>query len=276
MPVSLTLVPKQPTIDALADVWSSTRELLTTLDDHQWTAPSPLPGWDVAANVAHVIGTEAMLLGIDSPSITVDRVDRAHVRNDIGSFNEAWVLDMAGMAPAELIERFTNFTAQRLEALQSMDDAGWCAEAWTPVGKESYGRFMRIRVFDSWMHEQDIRDAVGRPGHESGPAVTATLDEMAAALGYVVGKRAAAPAGSTVTYRLTGDAARDVHIEVGERAALVDSLPAEPTVTLTMPVGVFTRLGGGRIGADEAAARIRVDGDAELGRRLIANGAYTI
>ena len=24
-----------------------------------------------------------------------------------------------------------------------------------------YGRFMRVRVFDCWMHEQDIRDALG-------------------------------------------------------------------------------------------------------------------
>ena len=37
---------------------------------------------------------------------------------------------------------------------------------------------MRIRVFDCWLHEQDIRDAVGRPGGEDGPAASVALDEI--------------------------------------------------------------------------------------------------
>jgi uncharacterized protein (TIGR03083 family) len=274
--MSFTLVDKPATIDALASVWASTRELLAGLDDSDWKAPTPLPGWDVAANVAHMIGTEAMLLGIDAPAAEVDRRALPHVRNDIGAFNEAWVIEMADTPPAGLLERFTTITAQRIGALQAMDEDGWNAESWTPVGRESYGRFMRIRVFDCWMHEQDIRDGVGRPGDESGPAVDAVLDEIAVSLGYVVAKLADAPDGATVTYRLTGEAARELHVAVDGRAALVDSLPGDATVTLTMPVGAFTRLCGGRCTPDEARARIDVTGDDELARRLIANGAYTI
>ena len=33
--------------------------------------------------------------------------------------------------------------------------------SFTPAGKDTYGRFMQIRVFDCWLHEQDIRDALG-------------------------------------------------------------------------------------------------------------------
>ena len=274
--MSFTTVDKQPTIDALADTWSSTRALLGELDDDDWRLPSPLPGWDVAANVAHIVGLEAMLAGIDSPSVEVDRDARPHVKNDLGASNEAWVIHMAGMRPAECLERFTNLTAQRLESLQAMDQTAWDAETWTPVGKESYGRFMRIRVFDCWMHEQDIRDAVNRPGHESGPAAAATIDEIAGALGYIVGKKAAAPSGSSVTFSLTGDEPQQLHVDVGERARVVDSLPGPASVTLTLPVGVFTRLAGGRITADEARLRIVVDGDGELGSRVIENTPFTM
>jgi len=274
--MALTTTDKQATVDALAAVWSSIRQLLAGLDDDQWSAPTPLPGWDVAAAAAHIIGIEAMLLGIDAPAVEIDRSARPHIRNAIGAVNEAWVLEMAPMAPADYLERLTNFTAQRLETLQSMDQESWDAESFTPVGKETYGRFMRIRVFDCWMHEQDIRDAVGQAGHESGPAVEASLDEIESSLGYIVGKRAAAPSGTTVTYELTGSASRTMHVEVGDRARLVDSLPHPATVTLTMPVGVFTRLCGGRLRADRAAAQIGVEGDAEIADRLIANGAFTI
>ena len=76
-----------------------------------------------------------------------------------------------------------------------MSDDEWNAESFTPAGKDTFGRFMQIRVFDCWLHEQDIRDAVGQPGHESGLAVEVVLDEMATALGFVVGKKAGATAG---------------------------------------------------------------------------------
>ena len=41
-----------------------------------------------------------------------------------------------------------------------MSDEEWNAVTMTPTGPDSYGRFMRIRVFDCWMHEEDIRDGV--------------------------------------------------------------------------------------------------------------------
>ena len=135
---------------------------------------------------------------------------------------------------------------------------------------------MRIRVFDQWLHELDIRDAVGEPGGESGPAAELALDEMAAAMGFVVGKKAGAPTGSRVRLELTGDAARTINVEVGERAAVVDELSGPPTLTVTMPAGVFARLGGGRVDPDTVRAQVTLDGDEELGERLLGNLGYTI
>ena len=91
----MNLIPKDRTIEALDDVWSSMRSLLGELDDGAWRAPTALPGWDVQANVAHVIGTEKMLAGEPGPDVEVDREANPHVRNDIGAFNEAWVVALA-------------------------------------------------------------------------------------------------------------------------------------------------------------------------------------
>ncbi len=270
-----TELPKEPTVEALAAVWASLRGLFNELADEDWSMPTALPGWDVAAVVAHIIGTEAMLSGIDAPRLEIDRAARTHVHNDMGEVNEQWVAEMADSTPAELRQRFDRTVTTRLEALAAMDDEAWNAETFTPAGRETYGRFMRLRVFDCWMHEQDIRDAVDQPGHEDGPAVEHCLAEMSSALGYVVGKLAQAPTGARVTYSLTGPAARQIHVEVGDRAAVVDELGAPATVTLTMPVGAFVRLGGGRIPLAEAQSQVSIDGDQELGNRLIANGAYT-
>jgi hypothetical protein len=79
-----------------------------------------------------------------------------------------------------------------------------------------------------------------------------------------------------VTFALTGPAARGVHVLVDGRAQVVDTLDGPATVTLEMPAGVFTRLGGGRVDPRAVVPQIVVTGDTELGERVLANLAYTI
>jgi len=266
-----TLVPKDQVVQALRDEFAAIDALLSGLEEKEWSAPTPLPGWDVQANVAHIIGTESMLAGIPNPDVEVDREARPHVRNDIGAFNEQWVVALADEPPTAVLDRFREITTARLAALDAMDQARWDEEGWTPAGTDSYGRFMRIRAFDCWMHEQDIRDAVGRPGHEAGTTVDVALDEMGSALGFLVGKKAGAPDGTTVTFDLDG---RKFHVAVAGRAAVVDSLPGPATATLGMSVGTFSRLGGGRI--DPGIATVHLAGDTALGQAIVDNLGYTI
>lgn len=270
-----TLLPKDRIVDALADEMAVLDELLTELPEDDWALPTACPGWDVKANVAHILGTEAMLDGEPTPPTDVDVTALPHVRNEIAAVNEAWILSLADVAPAEVLARFRTVTTERLVALRALPEDEWSAETFTPAGPDSYGRFMRIRVFDCWMHEQDIRDAVGRPGHTSGLPVEVALDEMASALGYVVGKRAGAPDGASVTFSLTGGVDRDIHVVVDGRAAVVEGLDGPATATLRTSVHTFSRLAGGRIPASEAPD-VEVEGDVGLGRSVLENLAYTI
>ena len=271
-------IAKDRTVAALGEVWASVSDVLGELSEDEWQLPSPLPGWSVQDNVAHILGTEAMLAGEPGPDVEIDREANAHVRNDIGAFNEQWVESLRAVPPSEVLARFRELTRMRLDALNQMSDDEWNAESFTPAGKDTYGRFMQIRAFDCWLHEQDIRDAVGRPGHESGVAVDVVLDEMATALGFVVGKKAGAAAGQSVTFALTdsGAVVRELHVEVGERAAVVPALSAPATVVLTMPVGVMTRRCAGRVGPDDLLDQVVIDGDLALAAKILENQSYTI
>lgn len=271
-----TLLPRAPVVDALTEEVAALDDLLSGLLDDEWKAQSPCPGWDVQANVAHIVGTESMLAGVDAPATEDDLGARDHVRNDIGGFNEVWVAGLTSEPPAEVLERFRAITAQRLDALRAMDQETWDAEGFTPAGKDSYGRFMRIRVFDCWMHEQDIRDATGRPGHAWGSAVDLSLDEMATALGFVVGKKAGAPDGASVTFALEGEADRRIHVLVDGRAAVVDALDGPATTTVHTDVHTFSRLAGGRVSLAAVSNRVAVEGDTTLGQAVVDNLAYTI
>lgn len=271
-----TILSKPTVVAAMHDIWERLDALLAGLDDADWARATNLPGWNVQAIVAHIIGTESMLLGRPQPERTITPETHPHIRNDIGTFNEKWVDALAGETPAAMLERFRECVAERTAALDATTQEAWDTVGFTPGGPDTYGRFMRIRVFDQWMHELDIRDAVGQPGGEGGPAAELGLEEMAAAMGFVVGKKAGAPEGSRVRLDVTGPATIAVNVEVGERAAVVDELSGPPTLTVTMPVGVFARLAGGRVDPTTLRNQVTIDGDQELGERLAANMAYMI
>jgi uncharacterized protein (TIGR03083 family) len=139
---------------------------------------------------------------------------------------------------------------------------------------------MRIRAFDCWMHEQDIRAALGREpsaAQLSGADARQSLDEMAASMSFVVGKKGQAPDGSRVLLRLTGPLSREIRVAVDGRAALVEDFGgAEPTAVVTLDGLQFTRLAGGRGLVSYRPADVEYAGDAVVGKRIVENLAYVI
>jgi uncharacterized protein (TIGR03083 family) len=190
----VTNLVKSDVLDGLFAVWDEIDSVLALLNDEQWQAQSPLPGWTVHDVTAHLIGTESMLQGVATPNADIDVSTLKHVRNDIGVMNERWVRKLRGVSPAHLLDKFRATISQRRQALSAIGDADWNQITATPAGPDTYGRFMRVRDFDCWMHLQDIRDALGPPAPDpAGPSSRLALDEMAASMGFVVGKLGGAP-----------------------------------------------------------------------------------
>jgi uncharacterized protein (TIGR03083 family) len=177
-----------------------------------------------------------------------------------------------------MLERFRDVTSRRLSALADMTQADFDAPSWTPAGpNETYGRFMRIRHFDCYMHEHDMREALGRPDRDTPSHLSSALDEVATGLGFIVGKRSGLPPGASARIELSGSVDRVFLVSVGERAALVDDLSGDPTVTLAMPAMLFLRLTGGRRDAGPHINKdLSLDGDRELAVTLASNLAFTI
>ncbi|MEO9198215.1 MAG: maleylpyruvate isomerase family mycothiol-dependent enzyme [Antricoccus sp.] len=262
-------------VAAYIEEFGALDQLFSEIPDDAWHRPSDLPGWDVQAIAAHVLGTEYMLLG-EKPTSTDDASDLAHVHNDIAARNEQWVRTMASDSPQQMRERLVDIVARRSAALTEMTQADFDAESWTPIGQDTYGHFMHIRIFDIWLHEQDIRDAVGIAGHDAGPAVDIALDEIAGALGYIVGRKAKLPSGTTVRISLYGATERTFLIEVADRAKVVDHLNGEATTSIEMTVNEFARLTGGRGEPQRHIDKVSVTGNTELGNQLLRSMAFTI
>jgi len=271
-----TILDRDATVGLLREEFDQWTGLCAGLDAAQWDTPTCLPGWTVRDVTSHVIGVEAGLLGEPTPEVDVSRL--THVANPIAEANEAWVEANRGLNGAEMLARLEDVTSRRLAALDALTQADFDAPSWTPAGRdETYGRFMRIRHYDCYLHEQDVRLALGLAARETAADLASALDEVATGLGYIVGRRAAMPDGARVAVLLTGPVPRSYFVQVDGRAAVVDALDGEPTVSIELPAMRFLRLTGGRADAGVAPGDgVTFGGDRDLGAQLVANLAFTI
>jgi uncharacterized protein (TIGR03083 family) len=258
-----------PVIDLLEDVWVSIIELGEHLTEADWKLPTDLPGWTVQDNLSHIVGTELMMRGEPGPDVPLSRTD--HLRNPIGELNELWVESRRSRPGSEVLAEFEALAASRLAEYRAITPAQLDEIGPTPLGDAPFRDFIAVRVMDSWAHEQDMRRAVGRPGHLTGPAVEHSIGRVTRAMPMVVGKRAGAPDGASVVFVIEGEAGGIVPVVITGRAAIADVAPDQPTVTLTMDVETYAAVGFGRWSPDDALAdgRITIEGDDALGRAVV-------
>lgn len=263
-------------VDQLAEVWNSIQAAGERLPGAQWDEPTDCPGWVVRDHLSHLVGIERMLLGDPAPPPLASFP--AHVRNPLGEINEAWVEARRATPGPEVLREFKEITDRRLEELRSLPVEHFEVVSRSPLGEMPYRHFMQTRVIDSWVHEQDVRRAVGRPGGRNGAGEAVILESCAGNMATIVGKRVAPEDGVVVSFVVSGLMGRQVAVRMESgRATFVDLEQAgEPTTTLTMDQEAFWRLCCGRVEPVRllATGQVRVDGDMVVGHKVIDAMAF--
>ncbi|MDQ6523097.1 maleylpyruvate isomerase family mycothiol-dependent enzyme [Nocardioides sp. LHD-245] len=256
--------------------WSAVGDFVALLEElgpDDWSTPTDLAGWDVKAVASHTAHLESILAG--GPEETADIGAPSHVTGPMGQFTEIGVVTRRDRAPAAIVDEIRTATTARRAALDAAPPTDATAPADGIFGLIGWNTrtLLRNRPLDVWMHEQDIRRAVGRPGGLDTPGAQHTADYLVEAFGFVVGKRAAPPAGTTAVLAVEGSTPIAVRVGDDGRAQRLDVVPDAPTVSLAMDRESFIVLAGGRRAA--APGAVTVSGDQELGGRIVAGLATT-
>jgi uncharacterized protein (TIGR03083 family) len=257
--------------EALAETWGALAEVCFELTDTEWALPTECPGWDVKGQLSHLIGVERAIMGEPAPEWNGPLGD--HVKNDFAASNEPYVAVRRALPGAAVRAEFVDVTTTRLAQLAALSAAEWAAPGWSPVGEVPRAEFMTVRVYDSWVHEQDVRLALDRPGGSGNLASSIALDRVQGAMPFVVGKQAGCAEGTAVRFDVAGpghDArAFTIAVEGGRARPVGDGVT--PTVTLSLSTIDFVRLGCGRATATqvETAGGARMHGDATVGRSVL-------
>ena len=259
-------------IDALDQTWTSLDHLMRVQPASAYDALTACPGWSVRDVISHLLGFEQVLRGEPVPQYHGEWPD--YVRNPIGEFNETVVAAHRAEPGLVVLDQFRATAQRSLARLRDLSDEEWVRVGWSPEGERPYHRFMETRVLDSWIHLQDIRDALLQPEDDHGPGEEIVLNRFEASLPFIIGKRLTPPEGTIIQLNLTGRLARTVIIQmVDGRATARTQLTHPPDLEISTPVALFWRRAAGRI-SDEAflsASATDVRGNQTLARGLAAS-----
>lgn len=252
------------------DLYRSFEQLVGRLTPDELARPTGCPGWTVADIIAHVVGLEAIQAGEREPDVELP-TDLAHVRDDMGRYMETHVHARRGIEPAAVLDEARSVFARRgaqLAALTSPED-----EVVGPMGLQGpASRVLRIRIFDMWAHEQDVRRVVQQPGHRTGPAVDISLETIRRGLVHQLPARLEGADG-TVAFAISGGPMPGLVIDLADASAPT-APPRQPTVTIELGFDDFVALACGRADAPRPH-QLACHGDRELGARIAAAMAVT-
>ena len=153
----------------LVDVWRAAcadfAAVARSLSDTEWRLPTDLPGWSVGDVVAHCAALESELAGDEPLRVEIDK-SAPHITGPRGIYTERGVVARRGRTPEQVIAEFEDAVERRtaMLAAEPLDDPD-AIPAITP-GRSgwNWAILLRNRPIDIWVHEQDVRRAVGKPG----------------------------------------------------------------------------------------------------------------
>ncbi len=248
-------------------------EVLETLEPEEWDAPTACPGWSVHDLAAHILGGHVSQLSIGRDGyqrswIVADEWDDLVIA--LNELNEEWVRTMGRMSPRLMIDLLKSTGYLANQSLQSLDPhevgpiVGWAspqpAPAWLHIARE---------YTEYWHHQQQIREAVGRPlltdPHWFAPVLATFVHGMPRAYSDL-----SAPVGTAVRVAISGASGGVWLVVRGDGGwALHEDEPIVPAAHVTIDEidawKVFTK----GINKTDVEARVVVEGDRELGSKVL-------
>jgi uncharacterized protein (TIGR03083 family) len=259
----------QQTTQAIVDLGRS-------CSDVDFALPTACPGWTVKDQVSHVVGLESWLQTGDVPRVELP--DYRHVRSEAGEFLERSVELRRPMLGAKVVDELETLAAQRVEQFSApgvtLDTI--VRGAWGPAPlRES----LPTRILDIWTHEQDIRQALGRPGDlDSGGAVV-FMHQLFASLPKLVARNAGIEPGNVVIIESTGPVMgrAGVWVEASDdgkprgiplfTGIAHDGDPDDVFTTITLSTEALTRRAAGRGSVEDI--HYTVHGDESVAHRVL-------
>ncbi len=179
--------------------------LLTTLTPAGWALPTACPGWSVKDVAVHLLGDDVGRLSVwrdRHPFLPIGaRPTWEELVTALNRSNQQWVEAVRRISPRLLVELLAFSGASTQAYFRSLDlGAAGPAVSWAGPGPAPVWLDVAREYTERWLHQQHVRDAVGRPGLKERRFLTPVLATFVRALPHAY-RDIEAGAGTTLQVR---------------------------------------------------------------------------
>ena len=248
-------------------------DVLKSLTPEEWDLSTPCPGWSVHNLAAHILADEVGQLSMGRDDYDVSLIDANNWTSlvmGLNDLNEQWVTAMRRVSPRLMIDLLQSTGEQVNCYLQSLDPhstgpvVSWAspdpAPMWLHIAREYTER---------WHHQQQIREAVGRPlltGTDWFAPVLATFVH-GLPMSYSV---VASSIGTKVRVTISGDSGGSwVVARTDSNWVLCEDVLGKSDAQIKIDEIDAWKLFAKSIAKDVVKSRVEIEGDAQLALKAL-------
>lgn len=250
-------------------------ELLRSLTPADWEAPTIAKLWKVKDVAAHLLDGNLHSLSIIRDDYNGDRPGEIKIYADLLDYlnrlNADWVQASKRLSPKVITDLLESTGKEYTEMIQSLDpwaDAKFSV-AW--AGEETSRNWFHVarEYTEKWIHQQQIRDAVDKPGIMTKELFYPFIDTFMCALPHTF-KYTEAPTGTSVEVLITTEIGGAFHInKTDEGWVLRHDTRLEPNARVEIDPDTAWRLFSKSIKPRDALQLVKITGDETLGKVVL-------
>lgn len=255
-------------VDLFPPLLNALLELLAGLSDVDWQSPTVCKDWSVKDIAAHLLGGDVSILArkrdhyLFSGNPIKDWEELVALINHL---NAVWVKATERLSP-RLLSEMLRFTGEQVSDYfktldpQAMGDpVSWAGNEPAPVWLD-----LAREYTERWHHQQQIRDAVGKPGKKEQKYFAPVLDAFVRALPHTY-RNVEAADGTLIRLTITGDAGgRWSLLRENEQWNLYVDVERKPHAELMIDQDIAWRLFTKGISKELALSQASINGDEVL------------
>lgn len=254
-------------------------ELLASLTREEWNAPTVAKLWTVKDVAAHLLDGNIRALSLqqdqyfgETPS---NIASYQELVNWLNVLNADWVKASKRISPSVLIllhKATGKLATEYYESINLQEKAifpvSWAGEA------ESFNWFHIAREYtEKWLHQQQIRDAVKKPGILTKEFFLPFMDTVVHAFPCTY-QHVQAERGATIQLKVTGKVNGRWFLVKEEKWTLHQTTTTTPTATIEIEAETTWKLFSKSWTPENAASQIKIKGNMALGEILLQTVAF--
>jgi len=243
--------------------------VLRSLSPDDWNRPTACPLWSVRDVAAHLLDDDLRRLSFHrdgQPPPGQAPVSGADLVALVNRMNAEWVAVARRMSPRVIVDLLEVTGPWVVELFRATDPfaPGFWGVTW--AGEQASAHWFDVGrdYTERWLHQQQIREAVGAPPLTGREWLHPVLELFVRALPFAYRETVAAP-GTTVVIAIGGSAGGEWTLRRdGQQWGLYAGAAQEPAASVTMTDDTAWRLFSKGLKGEAARARVTVSGDQGL------------